>query len=282
MSTPAAFLGTAEPSAAYVAQAAGMLQVICCEPDPFTGERLNVGIIGIDAGGQRLVKVIDQVGRLECLYGPEAGQVVLLAQAAAESARLGLPSPSPYVVFDAPTPFFHSTLDDAVCRAFAELVTVAIPGVGRAKRQEQVSDEDAERSVCDEIRKLIGLDFNLLANTPNVMVPTDRGPWPLHIPLQPPDGVGTIRSADYGAETLRVHLFESVLDLECAARHRSRQRMGLFLLRTANRSQKEALAIDSVIDSIRYRSAADMLIDFADTPMALARRVVDWGRARRV
>ena len=114
------------------------------------------------------------------------------------------------------------------------------------------------------------------------MVPTDRGPWPLHIPLQPPDGVGTIRSADYGAETLRVHLFESVLDLECAARHRSRQRMGLFLLRTANRSQKEALAIDSVIDSIRYRSAADMLIDFADTPMALARRVVDWGRARRV
>lgn len=270
-----AFATRTQPAAPN-AEPLGQLFVMRCEPDPFTGERLNVGVFGVDRSGRRVARVVQQVGRLECLYGPAAAEVVWLAAAAKEAALAGVASPSPQVVFGGPMAFLHGTLEQAVDRAFAELVTVALPHKVREASGTKFTDEDALASVSDSIKKLIGLDFGLLANTPNVLVETDRGPWTVMVPFQPSEGVGTIRSADYSPATLKTHLMDSVLDLECAASYRNKRGQGLFLLRQTEVPQSEAKAIDAVVDSVLHRASRKLHFDVGYSAGELAQRIVQW------
>jgi len=258
-------------------QPGGLISIIRCEPDPFTGERLNVGVIGVDSAGRRLVKVIEEPGRLECLYGDSATSVVWLARAAEEAATLGLDPPSPQVHFDAPTAFFNESLEEAVARAFDDLVTVALPLPERRRLRKQLSDEAALSAVSDAVKGLIGLNFELLANSPNVLLQTDRGPWTVRVPLQPRNGVGTVRSADYTPHVLRAHLTDSILDLDCAARYRQKRSMGLFLLRPLGDVEAQDEAIDAVIDSVVHRAPKSMRFEVADTAEGLAAAVHQWG-----
>lgn len=266
----------AAAAASAQAEPQGVLFVLRCEPDPFTKERFNIGVSGVDKAGRRLVKVIDKPGRLECFYGQDAHNVVWLAKAAAEAADMGLSTPSPQVQFDGPRPFFHCTLEQAVERAFAELVTAALPHRD-APSGTKLTDEDAQRQVTDAIKALIGLNFELLANTPNVTLDTERGPWPVMLPLQPVNGVGTIRSADYSPSTLKTHLMDSVLDLECAARYRQKRSAGLFLLRPPDDNLRVQRQIDEVVDSVVHRAPNLVHFEAADTPRALAQRIRVWG-----
>jgi hypothetical protein len=257
---------------------AGMIFVIRCTPDIFTGERINVGVCAVDAQGRRKAKVVTEPARLQCLYGEQTLNVLMLAQAAQEAAERGAPSPSAQIVFDEPTPYFNSTLDQAVENTFADQVTVALPHRDPALREE-LPDEVAQTRVANAVKDHIGLDFELLANTPQVIVNTDRGPRTMVIPLQPRNGVGTIRSAYYNANTLRTHLMDSVLDLECAARYRKKRALGLFVLRPGGRSRKDQIAIDSVIDNVVYRCPATLHLGQSDDVATLAAEIAEWGRA---
>ena len=107
--------------------AAGQVFVIRCEPDPFTGERINVGVCVITASGQRLVRCVEEPGRLECLYGPGATSVLSLAKIAGACAARGLPSPSPQITVDDPLPYYHATAEEILRITFQEQVTVARP-----------------------------------------------------------------------------------------------------------------------------------------------------------
>lgn len=260
------------------AEPAGMLFVIRCTPDIFTGECINVGVCAIDATGRRKGKVVTEPARLQCLYGEQSVNVLMLAQAALEAAERGALPPSPQVVFDEPTPYFNSTLEQALENTFADQVTVALPHRDGALRQE-LPDEVAQTRVSDAVKARIGLDLELLANTPQVIVNTERGPRTMVIPLQPRNGVGTIRSAYYNASTLRTHLMDSVLDLECAARFRQKRSLGLFILRPRNRSRKDQLAIDGVIDNVVYRCPTSLHLGQSDDVGALAEEIAAWGHA---
>ena len=55
---------TALPLDLPPAVASGQVFVIRCEPDPFTGERINVGVCVQDASGKRHVRCIEEPGRL--------------------------------------------------------------------------------------------------------------------------------------------------------------------------------------------------------------------------
>jgi hypothetical protein len=255
---------------------AGMIFVIRCTPDIFTGERINVGVCAIDAQGKRKGKVVTEPMRLQCLYGDQAINVLLLAQAALEAAEIGAPSPSPQITFDDPSPYFNSTLVQAVENTFADQVTVALPHRDNPLREE-MPDEVAQAKVANAVKDRIGLDFELLANTPQVVINTERGPRTMTIPLQPRNGVGTIRSAFYNPNTLRTHLLDSVLDLECAARFRQKRALGLFILRPGKASRKDQGAIDSVIDNVAYRCPKNLYLGVSDDERALAEEITEWG-----
>jgi hypothetical protein len=263
--------GGAEPS--------GMLFVIRCTPDVFTGERINIGVCAVDAAGRRKAKVVTESTRLQCLYGEQAVNVLMLAQAALDAAERGVPPPSPQVIFDEPSPYFNSTLEQVVENTFSDQVTVALPHRDNSLRQE-LSDDVAQTKVANEIKNAgLELEFELLANTPQVIVNTERGLRTMVIPLQPRNGVGTIRSAYYNPNTLRTHLMDSVLDLECAARYRQKRALGLFILRPARRSRKDQLAIDSVIDNVVYRCPKSLHLGQSEDVVKLAAEITEWGRA---
>ena len=256
-------------------QSNGMVFVIRCIPDPFTGEMMNVGVCVIDgATGKRMVKVISEPGRLSCLYGDSAHHVVSLARVAFESALKGLAPPSDQIIFDEPTPFYNSTSVDALERTFADQVTVALPQ-RVSSNEKQITDDQALNMVGNHIKLKLGLDAAVLASTPQVLIQTEKGARPIHIPLQPPNGVGTVRSADYSAQALNMHLMSSVLDLECAARYRNKASMGLFILRSIHEG-KRISSIDAVIDSISYRSPQSMFIEVSDKDTDLADAAAYW------
>lgn len=257
------------------AQQAGMVFVMRCTPDPFTREQLNIGVCGVDRNGRRLVKVVSEPGRLQCLYGETAINVVLLAQAAAQAAQAGAPSPSPQVVFDEPTPFYNATLEDLVNSTFADQVTVALPQRAGAGNN-TLDDDEVIRLVTDAIKNQRSFDMEILANTPQVLIQTERGMRTLRVPLQPRNGVGTIRSAFYSPQTLKTHLMDSVLDMECAARHRKKGHMGLFVLRPAKATRDLNKQLDAVIDGVAFRAPKDMLLEVAYEAEVLAKSVSEW------
>ena len=256
-------------------QAAGMVFVIRCVPDIFTAEQFNVGVCAVDKHGNRKAKVITEPGRLACFYGESAGDVVLLAQAALDAAMAGLQPPSPQIIFDTPTPYYNSSLDDLVATTYADQVTAALPQRVPAGK-EMIDDEKALEEVVNVIKLAMQLDTQLLANTPGVIIPTDKGARMLRVPLQPANGVGTVRSAYYTPGTLKVHLMDSVLDMECAARYRDKRHSGIFILRPPKASKEINKQLDAVIDSITYRAPATMVIDQAFDVRELAARVSHW------
>ena len=258
---------------------AGRVFVIQCEPDPFTGERINVGACVIDSHGRRLVKTITEPGRLDCLYGETGSAVVLsLAQVAGACAMQGLPSPSSQIIFGESVPFYNSEASAMVEATFADQVTVATPRRAETDRQ-NLDDASALQSVVDSIKKSLGLDAGFLASTPQVIIKTSRGPRPVMIPLQPVDGAGVIRSAYYTPATLKSHLMDSVLDLDCVSRYRNKKRLGLFILRPAEATDKEAAATDAVIESVAFRSPSGLHLDVASEIDELARAVTQWALA---
>lgn len=266
----------AAPSQAPIAaQQTGVFMVLRCVPDAFTGERLNVGVAGIDAQGQRACKVISEPGRLECLYGEAAATVVLLAKAAEEAFMAGAPMPSSQLTLTEPMPLYHTSLADALVQLFADQVTVALPHRQEGKRK-TLDDQAAWTLVSDHIKQLQHLHADVIAGTPHVLVETERGKRAVTVPLQARHGVGTVRSADYAPATLKTHLMDSLLDLECAARYRNKRGMGIFILRPEDQPDQLASAVDTVIDSIAFRAPRNLHIEVSQDGQALARHVAQW------
>ncbi len=268
---------TAPPLDLAAAAQAGQVFVIRCEPDPFTGERINVGVCVQEATGQRHVRCIEEPGRLECLYGGGAASVVNLAKIAAACAAEGLPSPSPQIIFDTPLPYYHTKAEDILRMTFQEQVTVALPQRVASNRL-QLDDAAATTLVLGELRKLLPMLGEVVANTPVTLVNTPQGPRPVTVPLQPRNGVGAVRSADYSPTSLKAHLMDSVLDLQCAALYRQRAHQAIFLLRPTQEPSKLAQQRDDVIDNVMYRASSLHLYQ-SDNSEELAHNIATWAAA---
>lgn len=256
-------------------QAAGHVFVIRCTPDAFTSEVLNIGVCAIDATGRRKAKVITEPGRLQCLYGESSHNIVALAAIAKEAAEMAHGAPSNQVIFDTPAPYYNATLDDVLAHTFADQVTVALPQRATAN-ENPLDDEQALLAVTDAIKTKLAFNMELLANTPQVIINTERGPRSVRVPLQPRNGVGTVRSAYYSHATLKNHLMDSVLDMECAARYREKKHTGIFILRPAKASREATKQVDAVIDNIAYRAPKSMMLEVAYDAPTLAQTIAQW------
>lgn len=253
----------------------GKIFIVRCEPDPFTGERINIGVGLIDSSGTRVVKVIHESGRLECLYGDMSSHVLKLAKMASECFLAGLQSPSNQIIFSDPMPFYAESVEEVLNNAFREQVTVALPHRKENQRQ-TVDDDEAVIRVVNHIKKIKGLQADVIANTPQVIIQTDRGPRTVMIQLQPKNGVGTIKSTDYSCQTLKSHLLDGLLDLEFAARYRKKDKLGMFLLRSRRGLEKSEKQIDQVIDSIAFRAPNNLYLEVQDDDLELAKAVNYW------
>lgn len=272
------FATLSKPTAATWA-AAGQYFVIRCTPDPFTGETLNVGICVVEPNGKRHVKVITEAGRLECLYGDSgASLVVSMAGIAGAFALQGLSAPSDQISFDPPSPYFNASPQETLEAAFAEQITVAIPRK-QEKAIKTVDDDTALSIVSNEIKRKLGLQADFLAQSQQLIINTDQGPRTIRVPLLPPLGAGAVRSADYSVQSLKSHLMDSLLDIECAARHAKKKYLGMFILRPEHHTPKQATAIDNVIDSIAFRAPRNLRLEVSYDAPSLADHICEWAEA---
>lgn len=254
---------------------AGLAFVIRCVPDPFTAERINIGVCVVRPDGKRLVKVIQEPGRLDCLYGEKAYMVVNLARMAEACLLEGEPPPSSQIQLDEPEPFYNMTPEDMLAATFADQVTVALPRRQDLKRA-KIDDESALRMVTDQIKTIKGLEAQVVASNPYVQVETERGHRAIHIPLQPRRGAGTIRSGDYSFQSLRMHLMDSLIDLECAARHSKLSHLGMFILRPAYASEAQKLQTDNAIDDVYVRAPRSLHLSVSEDSKDLAQEINEW------
>lgn len=256
---------------------AGKVFPIRVVPDLFTGETVNVGVCVIAADGRRLVRVIDRPGRLECLYGAAAHEVVFLAKQAAHCAKHGLASPSPNVHFDAPRPFYNFAAEAALDAYFTDLVTVAIPD-RRPSEIEHLTTERARQQVTEllqRIRRNVVLD-NLLPESPNILINVQDRARLVNVPLQPPGGAGTIESADYGPETIRFHLLERLTDLAAVHQAGRADHLALFIVRPERRlTEKQLNAVDNAIDKVLWKAPRGMRVEVENVERT-AELVLDW------
>lgn len=257
-------------------KAAGKLFVIKCTPDIFTGEVINIGVCAIDGlTGDRYVKIIEEPGRLSCFYGDASHAILSLAKITKESLLVNGESPSPQVVFGETTTFYNSNIKKVVNDVFRTQVTAALPH-RESKSIKMLDDDEALEDVSNYLKEKFQLGAAFLANTPNVIIDTDKGARAIRVPFQPSNGVGTIRSAYYSPQVLKAHLMDSYLDMECAARYRKKSFMALFILRPKDALIKNANQVDSVIDSIAYRAPKNMLLEVSDEVDELAEAINNW------
>lgn len=265
-----------EPSKSI--KVAGKLFVIKCTPDIFTGEIINIGVCAIDGiTGDRYIKIIEEPGRLSCFYGDASHAILSLAKITKESLLLKGESPSPQVVFGEMTSFYNSNIKQVINDVFRTQVTAALPH-RESKIIKMIDDDEALEDVSNYLKEKFQLGADFLANTPNVIINTDKGARAIKVPFQPANGVGTIRSAYYSPQALKTHLMDSYLDMECAARYRKKSYMALFILRPKDALIKNANQVDAVIDSISYRAPKNMLLEVSDEISELAEAINSWGR----
>ena len=70
-------------------------------------------------------------------------------------------------------PYYNSTLDEVVNNTFDDQVTIALPQ--RAKSgAEKKTDDEVLQEISNMIKIKQGLNFDLLANTPQLIINTDK------------------------------------------------------------------------------------------------------------
>jgi hypothetical protein len=275
------------PPVAHTWQPVGHALTIRAMPDAFTREVLNIGVAMVLNNGTRIAKVVDEPGRLSCLYGEQQSHAILLmAKIAYEAFLSGESSPSPTIIFSEPTPVFHMTPENALESLFKDQVTVAIPQrAAQGDSEEGALPTDTLRAqvygyIRDNTEPMIG--DTIIPQSTLAVVNTAKGPRTVRVPLQPPTGLGALESADYSGQTVRIHLMDALLDVEFAAEARNIKRLGLFIARPSRPgvSDRQLREIDNAIDNVTGRAPRNCRVEVETKVERLAEHILDWSELR--
>ncbi len=257
----------------------GQAFVIRAIPDLFTGEVINVGVCVVLPNGQRHAKVIDAPGRLECLYGDAAHEVVLLAKQAKYCAINNLPSPALNIIFDQSEPYYNLSAEQAVEGFFGDWVTVALTKPNAQTSTAQFTTEDARREVIDVIRRLrpISAISPLIPESSNWLVEINGKKRLVPVPLQPNFGAGTIESVDYGPETIRFHLLDRITDLAAVHSAGLAHHLAMFIVRPQRTvSEPKLRQIDNAIDKVLWKAPKNMRVQVESSIEKIADQAIEW------
>lgn len=212
----------------------GLAFNIRCIPDLFTGESFNVGACVIGKNGARTGRIIEDAGRLTCMFGEDAAKgIVFLAESALCDALEGKGPSSPNIIFDEPVPIYNIHPLEAVDNIFVSQVTAAIPMRTRHnERLPQIANNKVIQKVHNQLKLMDSEVANeIIPNQIQTVVKTRKGTKAIQIPLTPAHAGGVIQSATFAPKTLKEHLLNSWLDLELAQEAKNLHRLGIFILR---------------------------------------------------
>lgn len=260
----------------------GMAFNIRCIPDLFTGESFNIGACVIASNGSRTGRVIEDGGRLACLFGEDAAKgIVFLAESALCDALEGKAPSSPNIIFDEPVPIYNIDPLEAVDNIFVSQVTAAIPMRTRHnERLPQIQNNKVIQKVHNQL-KLI--DFHaaneIIPSQIQTVVKTRKGTKAIQIPLTPQHAGGIIQSATYTPKTVKEHLLNSWLDLELASEAKNLHRLGIFILRPTDWPEYKLKENDDAIDSVIDRVPSRVRVEVEDNIEKLTESIFEWSKA---
>jgi len=108
-----------------------------------------------------------------------------------------------------------------------------------------------------------------------MVVNTPIGVRALTIHVELNNKLAVVRSAFYDAQTVKVRLMESVLDLQLASRINGSKQMGLFILKPPSEAGSMS-TLEAAIDSVAFRCGDQMTIGIAEDIHALGQDLHRW------
>jgi hypothetical protein len=278
------YLGYEPPVFAdYQAQTGRWCRIVV-EPDTFTGERFNIGVGIIDNTGKRLVKVMSEKGRLECIFDQrDAESILMMAAVAKKCFEEDRPPLFANISFGELLPLFNQEPSIAINELFTDQVTFALPQRNEAARPKGWLTKKETRH---EIFKLISerLPANqasvLMPRAPTIQVQTKAGlVKPVNVPLQLANGAGALESACYSPAIVKSHLMDAMLDIQTHANAAGLTRAGMFILRSSTGlSRKSLLTLDNTIDDVLWRVPKSWCIEIEDTTPKLTDKILAWAQ----
>jgi hypothetical protein len=276
-------IGAVPAPSAALGEPMGHAFIVQLEPDLACGERINVGVCVVANNGERIAKFVSDFGRLECLYGTEATELIeTLVEFARASVLSGDRLASRSVLTSTPQPFFNASPPAYAEQLFSRVVPAGLP-----RRDGSIQDRNRDtdalwRQVGDAIKlRAPEMAEQILSSSPYTTVNTPRGPRQVCVPLTPVGAAGALESADFSISTTRLKLMRAVLDVETAAAAKQLPRLGLFIARPARvRKESDLRAIDGAIDYVASRVPATCRVEVEADVTVLANHILDWAELR--
>lgn len=267
------------PPAPSLGEPMGHAFVVQVEPDLVCGERINVGVCVVARNGEKLVRFVTDYGRLDCLYGSEASELI---ETLVDFARVSLLSGdrlvSRSILTGPPQPFFNIAPAIYVDQLFARLVPAGLPRKEGAEQDKNRDTDALWRQVGDAIKlRAPNMAERILSSSPYTSVDTPRGPRQVCVPLTPVGAAGALESADFSISTTKLKLMRAVLDVETAAAAKRLPKLGLFIARPARaRKDSDLKAIDGAIDFVACRVPSNCRVEVESDVGLLATHILDW------
>lgn len=251
-------------------------------PDLYTQELINIGVGLVSQDGDVHAKLVDQPGRLECLYD-KAGieNIMFLVEVIKDSIHEeGLTPPSPHIIYSEKKYTTGTSVDEILDYIFKQTVTVAAPGRELPNEENAYTDTDVRKSVIEYIKAHAGINAEKIIPTrPYIIIGEGNNKHRLDIPIQGNGLLGNILSANYSPNSLKMHLLEANMNLEVAAKEHKSDRLGVFIFhpkRVVN-NKKILNNIDHVIEDTYWKwQRLNVHMDVEDSIEILGKRMMNW------
>lgn len=225
--------------------------------------------------GVQMARVITQPGLLMLLYPAVAHDMVMRAQQARGAILANMPIRSAQIELGLPIPFFDQSLDEAIEQAFSRFVTVALDPDKRHEATDRLSDEALWHRMYSALRVRLGPAAKFSDPNSMMVVQSPGGVHGVTIHIRLKQRLGVVRSAFYDPVTVKLHLMDSLLDLQCARRVAAAQDAALFVLRPA-RDSSEPSSLDAVLTSVAFRCDPGTRLVVEHDIQVLEQKLVDW------
>lgn len=222
----------------------GVWATVELQPDPFARQRFTVGVVVADMQGAFFFRLLDDLSKFECLYGrDDVASVHSLMEAAehdllrAQREKIALKEMRfevDAVCLGEFWPTAGATVDEVLNRLYVDVIPL-LPREERKARDFVTLDNFAvRRLVDDELKRIAGLDFELIASDPQRAIMdtvTKESHW-LEFNLEPKGKAGNVISAVYKTpDRIELNFLRASRDLATYARLRNiREQLAVFVM----------------------------------------------------
>jgi hypothetical protein len=228
------------------------------QPNPSTGELLNIGVVFETAQGTTHVRMLDYFDRLKCLYdGSLAKDAKFLIDVTREALVAGIALPASNVVLSEPKFASGSSSEDILSMLFAATVPLGTPRETLLAHERSSSlmtqrTEDVRRIVLNELKRISGEKASRIINSEGYMQVNDGNRvYQLDIPLHTQTALGTIVSVKSKLPRTELALHRADTDLQIARQIYSKDDLFMYVVRAETGGSLEK--VDSLLDEFTWK-----------------------------